>query len=227
MIMALAGVLGSNKAFCQVAGQDPTSQTLDYDIKIDQLGDATYEVSTKMDQQQWENFKQGPLVNDPSISKRNMERAMSTYVIEDFKRDVDDMNRAVKMDFKVKAMASYHGDGKWELNLNTKNPEITKLSDNSYMSESNTMMNGQLVRQRFKISFPENAKNIQQATDSFGNGIFTYNSGGGVSSFLKWNNIVGALLIIAAVVVFLNLNSPKKPNIIGPDHQIEHTGLKV
>ena len=226
-LTAIVAVTVTTSAFSQVAAQDPTSQTQEFDIKIDKLGDATLELSTKMNQAQWENFKQGPLVNDPSISKRDMERNMSTYVLEDFKRDIDDMNRAVKISVKLKAFAAYNGNGKWSLMLGTKDPQVTKLSDNSYMSTSNTMMNGLLVQQIYKISFPEGAKDIQQSTDSFGKAIFTYTSGGGVAAIFKWNNIAGALLIIAAVVVFLTLNTPKKPGIIGPDHQIEHTGLKV
>ena len=225
VLTAIIFVFINGNAFSQVGAQDPTSQTQEFDIKIDKLGDATLELSTKMNQAQWENFKTGPLVNDPSISKRDMERNMSTYVLEDFKRDIDDMNRAVKITVKVKAFAAYNGNGKWSLMLGTKDPQITKLSDNAYMSTTNTMMNGLLVQQIYKISFPSGAKDIQQSTDSFGKAMFTYTNGGGIGSYLKWNNILGLLLIIAAVVVFLNLS--KKPNIIGPDHQIEHTGLKV
>ena len=170
----------SSRAFSQVAAQDPTAQTQEFDIKIDKLGDANLELSTKMNQAQWESFKTGPLVNDPSISKRDMERNMSTYVLEDFKRDIDDMNRSVKMTVKIKAFAAYNGNGKWSLLLGSKDPQVTKLSDNSYMSTSNMMMNGALVQQIYKISFPDGAKDIQQSTDSFGKAIFTYTSGGGI-----------------------------------------------
>src|SRR5579862_8203837 len=95
--------------------QDVTNQIQEFTVKIDKLGDAQWEISTKMTQSQWEGFKQGPLVNDPSISKRDMERNMSTFVIENFQRDIDDMNRTVKMTCKVKAFAQYMGDGKWQL----------------------------------------------------------------------------------------------------------------
>ncbi len=150
----------SGTSFSQDQPQDPTSQVQEFTFKIDKLGDATEEVSTKMTQSQWENFKQGPLVNDPSISKRDMERSMSTYVLEDFKRDIDDMNRTVKkMSLRGKSiMAAYKGSGNWELKLGMKNPQVTKLPDNSMMITSNANMNGALVQQIWKVSFPSGAK---------------------------------------------------------------------
>jgi hypothetical protein len=196
-------------AFCIVVctgsafSQDPTEQVQEFTYKIDKLGDATLEVSTKMTQSQWENFKQGPLVNDPSISKRDMERNMSTYVLEDFKRDIDDMNRTVKMSFKVRAMATYKGNGNWEFRWGGKDPQVTKLPDNSMMVTTNANLSGELVQQIMKISFPSGASNIQQTTDSFGTSMFTYKYGGGIGSYFAWNNIIGVLLIIAAVIVYI------------------------
>jgi len=207
-------------AFAQVQAQDPTAQVQEFDFKIDKIGDAIYEVSTKMNQLQWESFKSGPLVNDPSISKRDLERAMSTYVIEDFKRDIDDMNRTVKMSFKLKALATYNGNGKWVLNLQIKDPQITKLSDNSYMNTTNIYLNGQLVQQIYKVSFPDGATNIQQSTDSFGKAIFTYTSGGGLSAYLTWNNILGLLLLIAAALTYLKIPKTTWPKALYTNRQI-------
>src|SRR6185437_9162432 len=172
-LVLLLILLGPEISFSQVSG-DPTDQIQQFTVKIDKLGDASVEVSTKMTQAQWEGFKQGPLVNDPSITKRDMERNMSTYLIEDFKRDIDDMNRTVKLSFKVKAMTQYKGNGNWVYSLDVKDPIITKLPDNSIMSTSNLNSNGQLIQQIYKVSFPDGAKDIQQSTDSFNKTIFTY-----------------------------------------------------
>ncbi len=217
----LSILLCPGKSFSQVSG-DPTDQIQQFTVKIDKLGDALWEVDEKMTQAQWEGFKQGPLVNDPSITKRDMERALSTYVIEDFKRDIDEMNRTMKMSFKVKAMAQYQGDGNWVYSLGAKDPIITKLPDNSIMSTSNIASNGQLIQQIYKISFPDGAKNIQQSTDSFNKTIFTYKSGGGFWSYITWNGVLGILLIIAAVVLFVKM--PKTSPGMGPNNkQIANT----
>ena len=76
-ILALALFAGTS--FAQDL-QDPTQQVQQFNLKIDKLGDGALELTTKMTQAQWESFKQGPLVNDPSITKRNMERSMSASI---------------------------------------------------------------------------------------------------------------------------------------------------
>jgi len=219
-LVLLLILLGPEISFSQVSG-DPTDQIQQFTVKIDKLGDASVEVSTKMTQAQWEGFKQGPLVNDPSITKRDMERNMSTYLIEDFKRDIDDMNRTVKLSFKVKAMTQYKGNGNWVYSLDVKDPIITKLPDNSIMSTSNLNSNGQLIQQIYKVSFPDGAKDIQQSTDSFNKTIFTYKSGGGLWSYFTWNGILGVLLIIAAVILFVKM--PKDAPAMGTNKQIANT----
>jgi len=164
-----------------------------------------------MTQAQWENFKNSQLMNDPSIAKRNMERSLSTYVLEDFNRTVDEMNRAVKMTFKVKAAAQYNGNGNWTFKLDSKNPQVSKLADNSYMLISNMYVGNALVQQTSKIYFPDGASNIQQTTDSFGKALFTYSKGGGLLSYFTWNNILGVLLIAAAIFLAVRQQKPAQP----------------
>lgn len=189
--------------------QDPTQMVQQFNIHIDNLGDADFEVSAQMNQQQWLNFKQGQLASDPAIARRDMQRAMSAYVIENFKRDLDEMNRTVKMTFRVKAMATYRGNGKWDVRLDSKNPQVTKLADNSYMMTSNQYFNGQLTQQVFKVFFPSSAGNIQQSTDSFSKAMFTYANGGGISGLLTVTNIGGLLLVIGAVIAYFLLRQKK------------------
>ena len=112
------------------------------------------------------------------------------------------MNRTVKMTLTVKAMAAYKGSGNWEFKLGMKNPQVTKLPDNSMMVTTNANLSGQLVQQIWKVSFPSGSSNIQQTSDSFGNAMFTYSYGGGIGSYFAWNNILGVLLIIFAVLLY-------------------------
>jgi hypothetical protein len=197
-------ILGQTScSVAQVQAPDPTNFVQNITINIDGLGNAKWEATTRMNQAQWEAFKAGPLVNDPSITKRNMERSMSAYVIEDFNREVDDMNRTMKITLTIKAAAQYDGNGNWEYRLGSKNPEVTKLADNAYMATSNMVSGSSLIQQIYKIYFPKGASNIQQQTDPFGNAMFTYSAGRGMLSYLSWNNILGAILIIAAAFLFL------------------------
>jgi hypothetical protein len=209
--ITIALIAQAGNSFAQVQAPDPVNLAQQLTIKIDDLGDATWEIDQNMTQAQWENFKNSTLVNDPSIAKRNMERTLSTYVIEDFNRSVDDMNRSLKMTFKVKAAAQYNGNGNWTLKLDAKNPQVSKLADNSYMMISNMYVGNALVQQTAKIYFPDGAGNIQQTTDSFGKAIFTYSRGGGLLSYLSWNNILGILLIAGAIVLVVIQRKPVPP----------------
>lgn len=65
------------------AQQDPTNLIQEFTIKIDNLGDADYTLTQKMTQQQWTNFKQSQLANDPAIARRDLQRAMSASLIEE------------------------------------------------------------------------------------------------------------------------------------------------
>jgi hypothetical protein len=189
---------------------DPTQQIQEFNITINDLGDAKYEMSEKMTQTQWEYFKQSPIVNDPSIARRNLQRGMASADIEDFKRDIDDMNRVVKMSLTVKAFATYKGDGKWEMRLDSKDPQITKLADNAFMSISNVMINGQLTQQIYKVYFPSRAYNILQSTDSFDKAMFTYEDGGGLMSMISWNNMLAIVLIlVAGALILVNVQKPR------------------
>jgi len=207
----LALIAQTNTSFAQVQAPDPVNLTQQLTIKIDNLGDATWEIDQNMTQAQWENFKNSQLMNDPSIAKRDMERSLSTYVLEDFNRTVDEMNRSLKMTFKVKAAVQYNGNGNWTLKLDAKNPQVSKLADNSYMATSNMYAGNNLIQQTAKIYFPDGASDIQQSTDSFGKAIFTYSKGGGLLSYFSWNNILGILLIAAAIVLVVRQQKPVQP----------------
>jgi hypothetical protein len=212
-IIAVALLAQTGNLFAQVQAPDPVNHSQQITIKIDNLGDGTWETDDNMNQAQWENFKNSQLMNDPSISKRNMERSLSTYVIEDFNRTVDEMNRSLKMTFKVKAEAQYNGNGNWTLKLDSKNPQVSKLADNSYMLISNMYAGNMLIQQTTKIYFPDGAGNIQQTTDSFGKALFTYTKGGGLMSYLSWNNILGVLLILGAIFLAARQQQKQQPQI--------------
>jgi len=209
-IIFVALIILSCKASAQVTPEDPTNLVQDFTVNIDKLGDATMELTQKMTASQWENFKQAPIFNDPSMAKRDMERNMSTYVIENFKRDVDEMNRSVKLSLKVKSYAQYKGNGQWSLKIESKNPQVTKLTDNAYMITGNAAMGTNLVQQIFKIYFPGNASDVSQTTDEFGKAIFTYEAGTGFTSYIKWNNIVGILFIIVALIFLVKTGRPSQ-----------------
>lgn len=199
LVASLSLTLVTGTLFAQATPEDPTTLVQEFTINIDKLGNANEVLTEKMTASQWGSFKASQIYNDPALSKRDLERSMSTYVIDDFKRDLDEMNRQVTLSLKVLSYVQYKGNGQWSMKIDSKNPQVTKLTDNAYMITGNAVLGNNLVQQLYKIYFPSSAGAVTQTTDEFGKAIFTYNLGGGVVSYMKWNNITGLVLILAAL----------------------------
>ena len=214
LILSLSLSAIAFNSYSQVTPEDPTSLVQDFTVNLDKLGNATMVLTQKMNASQWATFKTSQVYNDPAMAKRDMERSMSTYVIDDFKRDMDEMNRQVTLTLKVISYAQYKGNGQWSLKIDSKNPQVTKLTDKAYMITGNAVMGNSLVQQIFKIYFPGGASDVKQTTDEFGKAIFTYNAGGGFASYLKWNNIVGLVLILAAAYLLIKSQKGQKYNTV-------------
>jgi hypothetical protein len=214
LIMSLSLIVITFNSYAQVTPEDPTNLVQEFTVNLDKLGNASMVLTQKMTASQWATFKTSQIYNDPAMAKRDMERSMSTFVIDDFKRDMDEMNRQVTLTLKVISYAQYKGNGQWSLKIDSKSPQVTKLTDKAYMITGNAVMGNNLVQQIFKIYFPGNASDVTQTTDEFGKAIFTYNAGRGITTFLTWNNIVGILLILAAVFFLLKPQMKQKYNTV-------------
>jgi hypothetical protein len=95
-------------------------------------------------------------------------------------------------------MAQYKGNGKWEVKMDMKNPNVTKVSDNCYLLTGNLVSGGVLIQQLQKIFLPEDASDIKQDTDTFGNAIITYEMNTEPSKF-NIPTIVGIILMLSAI----------------------------
>ena len=175
---------------------DPTAVTQEIDYKIDKYGDARMELRQKMTASQWQYFKASAIAQNPSIFKRDLERSMTTWLLEDLKNEMNEDSRSSITRITARNMAIYKGGGKWELRLDTKDPNITKIFDNVYMLTNNLMSGGGIIQQLQKIFFPPNASNVKQDTDIYGNAVFTYTLNVEESSF-NFMLIFGILLLLA------------------------------
>lgn len=203
-------VVGAMNA--QVTPNDPTALTQEINYYIDEVGDAKVEINMKMNAMQWQAFKKGPAASNPSIFRRDMERQMAAYLLENFKTELDEMNRASKTTVTARGLVSYKGNGNWVMKLGLRNPNVTKISDTCYLITGNMFQNGALIQQLQKIFFPKEASNIKQDTDTFGNPIFTYDLNVEPAA---WNayTVSGSLLILASAGLFLR-NRKQKPGLV-------------
>jgi hypothetical protein len=190
---------------------DPTAITQEIEYKLDKHGDAQLEFRQKMTALQWQNFKAAAIAQNPTIFKRDLERSMTTFLLEDLKTELNEENRSSITRLTARNMAIYKGSGKWELKLDAKDPNITRLSDYGYMMTNNLMAGGNLIQQLSKIFFPPKARNIKQDTDTYGNAVFTYTLNVEESGFNYWL-VVGIALLLAGTA-WMFLSKMKKYNL--------------
>lgn len=184
---------------------DPLKQNLIFNI--DNLGDGHLEMSYKFTASQWDNFKKIMGANEDML-KRQMERALPSYYLQNFVYKEDAMNRTYTLSFDALGLAKINDNGQWQIDMDIKNPDITKISDRNYALTATYNSQGTLIQQMAKLNIPESASDIKEGKDAFGKAIFTYTLTPGNKGFSLIFLIAGILLIAAGVVAFL------KPDLI-------------
>jgi hypothetical protein len=147
------------------------------EFMVDKFGNAKTSYSMKMTASQWDNFKRS-MGNNQSILKRTMERAMPAYFLSDFEYKEDAMERSYQLSFNAYGVCKPGVDGRWHAELGEKNPDITKLSDNSYMIISEMSSGGGIIQANQKIIFPDEASDIKVDKDAFGKALFSFKMSG-------------------------------------------------
>jgi hypothetical protein len=163
------------------------------DMTIDKLGNATMDVAMTLNAAQWDNFKK-TVGDNVSLLKRSMEKALPKYYLTDFNYSEQPMDRSYHVKFKALGICSMNKDGVWEAKLDTKKPDITKLSDNAFLMTEDVLTNGMLVQQTIKLYLPPVAKGAKVAKDTFGKAEITYTMGQDMMSMSL--TLLGVLLLL-------------------------------
>jgi hypothetical protein len=171
-----------------------------FDITIDDLGNANIEVSMKLNAEAWENFKRN-VGNNQSILKREIEKSVPKYYLTDFAYSEDAMERTYTLKMKALGLCKLNKDGKWQADIEAKNPDITKLSDNEFVMNEDILANGQLIQQTQKLHLPSAASGAKVEKDSFGNAIVTYKTG------LGWGHKLASYLGVALLLGGIGLGT--------------------
>ncbi|HVM90059.1 MAG TPA: hypothetical protein VMT76_17865 [Puia sp.] len=170
------------------------------------LGDAHVETNMTMDAAQWDNYKK-MVGNNADILKRQMERAFPGYFLQNFNYKEDVMNRGWTLSFDALGLSRINSKGLWQIDLNSKNPDVTKLSDKNYVLTSNYATGNSLMQEIDNISFPDGASDVKQDKDAFGKALFIYASspGGGYGGWITL--IFGIVLLLVGALLFFRSNS--------------------
>lgn len=177
-----------------VQAQEILKQKLE--MKIDEVGNGDLKVSMSMNATQWQVWLQS-LGNNPTLLKRSMERALPAYFLDNFKLEKNDMDRSFEFSFKAYGVCQVNKRGKWIVNTDQKNPDITTLTDKKYMMVwMETQSN---IQQTQILDFPSTARNIQINKDAFGKTQFEFDmdTPGGTIHAIFWP---GLILIISGII---------------------------
>lgn len=143
------------------------------EMNIDPLGNAELKISMKMNAQQWQIWNSN-FGNNPAALKREIERSMPGYFLGDFELKKQDMERSFEFELKAYGVCKIDKRGKWSLETDEKDVNLTKLTDNKYMLVSSPPEYGGQLQQTFIINFPEEATDIEVDEDSYGKTVFEF-----------------------------------------------------
>lgn len=164
------------------------------EMRIDSIGNAKLTVSMTMNAQQWQvwNSNYG---NNPSALKRDIERSMPAYFLDDFKLDKDDMNRSFNLSLNAYGVCEINKRGKWIVDTDQKNAQLTELTENKYMLVSSPVEYGGNLQQTFIIELPNDAKNIKVDKDAYGKSVFEFDMDAPSADF-NFMRLSGILLLV-------------------------------
>jgi len=164
------------------------------EMKIDDVGNAKINVSMTMNAQQWQMWNSN-YGNNQSALKRDLERSMPAYFLDDFKLEKDDMNRSYNLSLNAYGACEINKRGKWIVDTEQKDAQLTELTETKYMLVSSPPEFGGQLQQTFIIELPENAKKIKTEKNAYGKTVFEFDMDAPSSgfNFMRW---AGILLIV-------------------------------
>lgn len=160
------------------------------EMHIDNIGDTKIKISMNMNAMEWQNWISST-GNNPAALKREMERAMPAYILDDFKLEKDDMNRSFELTLNAYGTCKIDKRGNWILETDQKNAQLTKLTEHKYMLVSSPPEFGGKIQQTFMVEFPSDAKDIKTDTDAYGQSIFKFKMNTPSTPFdlMRWSGL--------------------------------------
>lgn len=174
---------------CYIAASAQQTQQK-IEMQIDNIGDTKIKISMNMNAMEWQNWISST-GNNPAALKREIERAMPAYILDDFKLEKDDMNRSFELTLNAYGTCKIDKRGNWILETDQKNAQLTKLTDHKYMLVSSPPEFGGKIQQTFMVEFPSDAKDIKTDTNAYGKSIFKFKMNTPSTPFglMRWSGL--------------------------------------
>lgn len=187
-VLCILSLLVTTSVFSQQSNQK-------IEMTIDEIGNAKINISMTMNASQWQQWN-GTYGTNPSALKRDMERSMPAFIVDDFKLDKDDMNRSFNLSLNAYGVCKIDKRGRWVMDTDQKNAQLTELTEHKYMLVSSPPEFGGTLQQTYIIEFPEEASKIKIDKDSFGKSVFKFEMENPSSSFNLMRSSGLVLLLI-------------------------------
>lgn len=195
-LLLLLTFFGVTKGFAQETSKP---FKVNMEMATDEKGDVVVTINVKYNAATWEELKQNH-GTDASIIKNVWKREFPKYELTDFNISNVDIDRTTISKFKILGMLKVDENGKWQADLDQKDPDITKVSDNQFL-----LVDGS-SGQTLKIFLPSSSSDAKVEKDSFGKAILTYTapaSGGGIGNIIKY---LGFLVAAGGIFLFFKNN---------------------
>lgn len=159
-------------------------------MKIDSIGNAKVTISMTMNASQWQQWN-GNYGNNPSALKREIERGMPAFFVDDFKLDKDDMNRSFTLSLNAYGACKIDKRGKWIIDTDQKDAQLTALTEHKYMLVSSPPEYGGSLQQIYTIELPEAAHQIKTDKNAFGKSTFEFKmeQPSGPFNYMRWSGV--------------------------------------
>lgn len=181
-------------------------------FKIDMIltggdkGEILVDMKVKYSALYWDAYKRKS-ANNPAIIKNSLIRSFCKYSLTNFNITNDEMNQSYHATYTILGMLKLDETGKWIAQLDTKDPDITKISETQFV-----MVDEDYARS-YKVILPATATNSKIEKDAFGKALLTYYAPVSSSSgkLLKYG---GCGLAILGIFMFFKNRLSKKQTII-------------
>lgn len=207
IIFGSIAIIGSLFFSNMCQAQQDRAIKIKMEINADDLGNAQCVMENKYTAEAWDVFTK-TIGNNTSILKNNMIRIFPKYELSDFEYSQDGDDRTNTIKFKILGFLEIDNNGNWVAKLEKKDPEITKLTESSFL----LMEDGQSL----KINLPSGTSGAKITKDSFGMAAISYpaNEGGGKSLIFLGVGI--AVMALGAFMLRKNMKQPAIRTIYEP-----------
>ena len=164
------------------------------EMKTEENGDVFVTSVIKFNAATWDFVKQRH-GNDPSVLKNELKKRFPKNLLNNFDIKNDDMERTSTIKFTIFGLLKLNENGKWTAELDSKNPDITKLTDNQFL------LVDEGSAQTSKIILPTSASDAKVEKDAFGKAVLTYTApvsggGGNIIKYLGFLVAAGGLFLL-------------------------------